>query len=486
MLRIYNTLTRKKEPFIPIDGKKVRMYVCGMTTYSDAHIGHARTYVAFDIIRRYLEYRGYEVNYIQNITDIDDKIIKAAAEKNMEPLEYSDYYAKRALKDMASLGVREANFYPKASEHIEEMIKLVFLLIQKGYAYQSDGDVYFSVEKFEEYGKLSGQDMKQIKAGARIKPGEKKRKPEDFALWKAAKPGEPKWKSPWGEGRPGWHIECSVMSSMYLGMPFDIHGGGQDLIFPHHENEIAQAEAAYGRKFVNYWMHSGMLKVEGEKMSKSIGNIINVRDALEKWDAESLRFFFASYHYRSPADFSEEALKNAENAVKRLRIAKEKLEEAADGELMEEKLDGRGKEFLKKIYEARRKFEEAMDDDFNTPRAIEALFDFVRESNRYLMEGDVDGGLCQYALDVFLKMANVLTLLQGEKKRINEMLLGKMAERYGIDGKKAEDIINSLVELRKKARMERNYELADEIRDGLREAGVELEDVGKETRWRIV
>jgi len=486
MLRIYNTLSRKKEPFIPMESRKVRMYVCGMTTYSDAHIGHARTYVAFDIIRRYLEYKGYEVNYIQNITDIDDKIIKAAAEKNMDPLEYSDYYARRALGDMEALGVRKANFYPKASEHIDGMIELTSLLIRRGYAYVADGDVYFSVEKFQEYGKLSGQDMKQIKAGARIKPGEKKKKPEDFALWKAAKPGEPKWKSPWGEGRPGWHIECSVMSSLYLGIPFDIHGGGQDLIFPHHENEIAQAEAAYGKTFVNYWMHSGMLKVEGEKMSKSIGNIINVRDAIKRWDPEVIRFFFASYHYRSPADFSEEALKNAENAVKRLRIAREKLEEAARREAEEERMDEEAMDFLKKVEEAKKKFEDAMDDDFNTPRALEALFDLVRESNKYLMEGKVSSKACRSALETFLKMANVLTLLQEEKKKVDEGALRKLADKYGIKEAESEKIIEALIEIRRKARMEKNYALADEIRDGLKNMGIELEDVGKETRWRIV
>ena len=487
MLKIYNTLTRKKEPFIPLEANKVRMYVCGMTTYSDAHIGHARTYVAFDIIRRYLEYKGYEVFYVQNITDIDDKIINAARERKMDALEYSHYYAERALGDISSLGVKEASIYPKASEHINEMIEMVDKLVKKEYAYVSEGDVYFSVEKFQEYGKLSGQNIKQIKVGARISPGEKKRSPEDFALWKAAKPGEPKWKSPWGEGRPGWHIECSVMSSKYLGIPLDIHGGGQDLIFPHHENEIAQAEAAYSKRFVNYWMHSGMLKVGGEKMSKSIGNIINVREALERWDAEAIRFFFASYHYRSPADFSEEALKNAENAVKRLRIAREKLEEVAeDVGFEEDELDEREKNFLKEVEEVRKKFERAMDDDFNTPKAMESLFDFVRISNKFLMERkNPHGGLCNYALNEFIKMANVLTLLQEEKKRVKEEELKKLAHKYGIKSDNVKEMVEELIMIRKRAREEKNYKLADEIRDGLREAGIELEDVGKETKWRI-
>lgn len=466
---------------------KVKMYVCGMTTYSDAHIGHARTYVAFDIIRRYFEYKGYEVFYVQNITDIDDKIIKASNEAGMDALEYSALYAKRCLEDMNKLGIKEANIYPKATEHINDMISLVERLINKGYAYVADGDVYFSVEKFSDYGKLSKQDMKQIKAGARISPGEKKKKAEDFALWKAAKPKEPKWQSPWGEGRPGWHIECSVMSSKYLGMPFDIHGGGQDLIFPHHENEIAQAEAAYGRRFVNYWIHSGMLKVRGEKMSKSLGNIINIRDALKQWDAEVLRFFFASYHYRSPADFSEEALKNAENALKRIRVAKKKLEEVAesDKKVSEKKLSEKEKKYMEEIKKFKKEFEEAMDDDFNTPKALEAIFDFVKKTNKFLMEEEKPNkNLCKYALDEFIKIANVLTLLQ-EEKRIDEEAIKELAMRYNIEEKETGKIIEEILLIRKKARKEKNYKLADEIREGLKKAGIEIEDVGEETKWRI-
>ncbi|RLF43769.1 MAG: cysteine--tRNA ligase, partial [Thermoplasmata archaeon] len=444
MLRVYNTLTRKKEPFIPMEEGVVKMYVCGMTTYSDAHIGHARTYVAFDIIRRYLEYKGYGVFYVQNITDIDDKIINAANAANMDPLEYSAFYAKRCLEDMRKLGIRDANLYPKATEHIEDMIELVKKLIEKECAYVVNGDVYFSVEKFKDYGKLSRQDMKQIKAGARIEPGEKKKKPIDFALWKAAKPGEPNWQSPWGEGRPGWHIECSVMSSKYLDMPFDIHGGGQDLIFPHHENEIAQSEAAYGKKFVNYWLHSGMLKVRGEKMSKSLGNIINIRDALQHWHAEALRFFFASYHYRSPADYNEDAMKNAENAVKRLRLLKEKLEEIAgkDDKFDERELNKKEKEYLMVIKEFKKKFEEAMDDDFNTPKALEVIFDFIKKTNKFLMEIEKPNGrLCRYALNEFLKITNVLTLLQEEEKEINEEAIIKLAKEYGIKEKDVTRII---------------------------------------------
>jgi len=316
-LKIYNTISRKKEKFIPVQKGKVKMYVCGMTVYSDAHIGHARTYLAFDIIRRYLEYKGYKVTYVQNITDVDDKIIAAANEKGMNPLEYSKYFTERCLADLDALGIRRADLYPKASENIKDMIEIINKILENGYGYISNGDVYFSVEKFKDYGKLSKQRLEEMKAGARIEPTEKKRNPLDFALWKSAKPGEPSWDSPWGRGRPGWHIECSTMSSKYLGLPFDIHGGGMDLIFPHHENEIAQAEAATGKKFVNYWIHVGLLTVNKEKMSKSLGNIINIRDAIKRWEPEVIRFFFASNHYRSPPDFNEKALQNAESALKK-------------------------------------------------------------------------------------------------------------------------------------------------------------------------
>jgi len=488
MLKIYNTLTKEKEEFVPVENGKVKMYVCGMTVYSDAHIGHARTYVAFDIIRRYLEYKGYEVTYVQNITDVDDKIINAANKEGIDALEYSRRYAERCFHDLESLGIRPADIYPKASETVDDMIEMIKKIITNGYGYESDGDVYFSVEKFKDYGKLSGQKIEEMKIGARIEPGEKKKKPHDFALWKKAKPGEPSWDSPWGKGRPGWHIECSTMSSKYLGLPFDIHGGGMDLIFPHHENEIAQAEAAYGKKFVNYWIHSGMLKVRGEKMSKSLGNIVNVRDALKQWDAEVLRFFFASYHYRSPADFSEHAIKNAENALKRIRVVKEKLEELAgdSDEIKENELDEKEREYLKEIEKLKIKFEEAMDDDFNTPKAIEIIFNFIKATNKFLMERDKPNEkLCRYALNEFLKAANVLTLLQDERKKVDEKALKNLAKTYDIKEEKLEKMIEEILKLRGKAREERNYELADKIREELRKAGIEIEDVGRETKWRI-
>jgi len=326
-LKIYNTISRKKETFTPVEKGKVRMYVCGMTVYSDAHIGHARTYFAFDVIRRYFEYKGYKVTYVQNITDVDDKIINAANKEGVDALEYSRRYTDICLKDLDRLGIRRADIYPRASETIPDMINLTKKIIDNGYGYVSDGDVYFSVEKFPDYGKLSGQKLEDLMSGVRIDPDDSKHNPFDFALWKKAKPGEPSWDSPWGKGRPGWHIECSAMSGKLLGFPFDIHGGGMDLRFPHHENEIAQSEAATGKQFVKNWMHIGLLTVDGEKMSKSIGNIINVKDLLEKWDAEVIRLFFALAHYRSPPDFSEKALINAEKGLTRIYRLKEKLEE---------------------------------------------------------------------------------------------------------------------------------------------------------------
>ena len=497
MLKVYNTLGRKKEEFVPVEKGKAKMYVCGMTVYSDAHIGHARTYVAFDIVRRYLEHKGYDVTYVQNITDVDDKIIKAANEKGIDPLEYSAMYAERCLSDMDKLGIRRADIYPKASESIDDIIALTEKIIKNGYGYEADGDVYFSVEKFKDYGKLSGQKVEEMKVGARIEPGEKKRSPLDFALWKKAKEGEPSWDSPWGKGRPGWHIECSVMSSKYLGLPFDIHGGGHDLIFPHHENEIAQSEAATGKNFAKYWLHSGMLKVRGEKMSKSLGNMINVRDALERWDAELLRFFFASYHYRSPADFSEENLDMAKRGLERIRRLKEELEDAAGDEnaIDENKLDDNEKEYYNSILTFRKKFEEAMDDDFNTPEAIASIFEFVKDSNRYFNECQkANKNLCRYALDTLLELGNIITLFQGGGAEADNVSgggvdverLAALVKKYGgkAEGKNPDNLMEEILGIRQEARKERDWRKADAIRDELAELGFEIQDVGNETKWR--
>ncbi len=481
VLKIFNTLTGKKEEFHPVEKGKVKMYVCGMTVYSDAHIGHARTYLAFDIIRRYLEYKGYKVIYVQNITDVDDKIIKSANERGMDPIEYSRYYTERCLNDMDALGIRRADIYPKASEHVNDMIEMIKKIIENGYAYVSNGDVYFSVEKFKEYGKLSKQKIEEMKAGARVEPGEKKKNPLDFALWKSAKPGEPKWKSPWGEGRPGWHIECSVMSTKYLGVPFDIHGGGQDLIFPHHENEIAQTEAAYGNGFANYWMHVGLLKIKGEKMSKSIGNIISIREAIKMYNPEVIRFFFASMHYRSPPNFTEEAMENAKRSLEKIYRVYDLLgyyEKREDGEEDEE--------IERFVEELKMKFEEAMDDDFNTPLAMKSIFEFIDKVNNKLRDKNLGPKSCKVAREALLKFCNILTLLQDVKDEIIDIdKIKGLFEKYGIDKdvKSGEEGVEILLKRREEARKKKDWELADSIRDDLKKLGIEVEDTRRGAVW---
>ena len=488
-LKIYNTISRKKEKFIPVQKGKVKMYVCGMTVYSDAHIGHARTYLAFDIIRRYLEYKGYKVTYVQNITDVDDKIIAAANEKGMNPLEYSKYFTERCLADLDALGIRRADLYPKASENIKDMIEIINKILENGYGYISNGDVYFSVEKFKDYGKLSKQRLEEMKAGARIEPTEKKRNPLDFALWKSAKPDEPSWDSPWGRGRPGWHIECSTMSSKYLGLPFDIHGGGMDLIFPHHENEIAQAEAATGKKFVNYWVHVGLLTVNKEKMSKSLGNIINIRDAIRRWKPEVIRFFFASNHYRSPPDFNEKALQNAETALKKIHRAKQDLENYCREKHEPFSLESE-KTFLEEVKKFKENFEKAMDDDFNTPKAIAELFSFIKVTNKYLKNKTISSEAAKKAYSTLLQLGRILTLFQEEKieSEIKEKLL-KLAEKYEIKVEAEVDgdtLIDKILKIRENARKNKEWSKADTIRSELTQLGIEIEDTKEGTRWRKV
>ncbi len=493
-IKIYNTLSRKKEEFKPVNKNKVKMYVCGMTVYSDAHIGHARTYFAFDMIRRYFEYKGYDVNYIQNITDVDDKIINAANKKGVDPLEYSKKFADRCLKDLDNLGIRRADKYPKASETIPEMIEMTKKIIEKGYGYEADGDVYFSVEKFKDYGKLSGQKLEDLMTGARIEPEDKKKNPYDFALWKSVKPGEPSWDSPWGKGRPGWHIECSSMSSKFLGLPFDIHGGGMDLRFPHHENEIAQAEAATGKNFANFWMHIGLLTVEGEKMSKSIGNIINIKDLLKEWNPEIIRFFYAQAHYRSPPDFSNKGLENSKKGLERIYRVKEKLEKNAKEEKFDpKKLFSLEKQYLKDITDFKNNFEKAMDDDFNSPQAVGVLFDFVNNTNRYFEKTKTPHrGICNYSLNTLLKLGNILTLFQSKKQEKTEddkelkNDLEKVAGKYVTDfkGKTIEELMNILLEAREKARREKKWDTSDNIRDDLKEVGFEIQDTDEGPVWR--
>ncbi len=497
-LTIYNSLSRKKEVFTPVEPGKAKMYVCGMTVYSDAHIGHARTYLAFDVIRRYLEYKGYHVKYIQNITDVDDKIITAAQREKIDALEYSRRFADRCLSDLDMVGIHRADAYPKASETISQMIAMIKQIIDNGYGYVADGDVYFSVEHFKSYGKLSGQNIEEMKTGARIEPGEHKKNPLDFALWKHAKPGEPSWDSPWGEGRPGWHIECSAMSSTLLGLPFDIHGGGMDLRFPHHENEIAQSEAATGKTFANYWMHVGLLTVNGEKMSKSLGNIVNIRDLLKRWDPEVIRFFFVQTQYRSPPDFSEKALQNAAKALEKLHRLQEKLDTIAHrpfaGKITEKTLTPEERDYLQAIKEWKKGFEEAMDDDFNTPQAVAALFDFVTESNRYFDTiTKPNEQLCTYAKETLLRLGRVLTLFQEEKQTTDQPQdavviekLKTLASHYHATPKekRIDELIKTLLDAREQARKNKNWKTADEIRKDLHTIGFEIQDTEKGPVWR--
>jgi len=491
-LQIYNSLTRKKEKFVPVEKDKVKMYICGMTVYSNAHIGHARTYLAFDVIRRYFEYKKYKVTYVQNITDVDDKIIAAANKEGVDPLEYSRRFTDICLNDLDKLGIKRANLYPKASETIPDMIEMTEKIIEKGYGYVADGDVYFSVEMFEDYGKLSGQKLDEMKVGSCALTGEKKHNPFDFALWKAAKPGEPSWNSPWGEGRPGWHIECSAMSSKFLGLPFDIHGGGMDLRFPHHENEIAQAEAATGKQFAKYWMHIGLLTVDGEKMSKSIGNIVNISELLKKWDAEVIRTFFAQAHYRSPPDFSEKALKDVEKSLERIYRLKEKLEGLSNGDSKSKKdtVSAKEKEYEKNIKELVEQFENAMDDDFNTPKAFAVIFEFVNKINRFLESNpNPNGSLSKYALETLLILGDVLTLFQDGKekddsdptKKLQSLVL-KHAK--GFKSTDSKEILEKLLESREEARKNKNWKTADQIRNELEEIGFEIQDTDKGPVWR--
>ena len=496
VLKIYNSLTRKKEEFIPVEKGKVKMYVCGMTVYSDAHIGHSRTYFAFDVIRRYFEYKGYNVTYVQNITDVDDKIIAAANKEGVDALKYSQRFTDRCLYDLDKLGIRRADLYPKASETIPDMIDMIKKIIENGYGYESDGDVYFSVEKFKDYGKLSGQKLEDLIKGARIQSSKEKKSSFDFALWKKSKPGEPSWKSPWGEGRPGWHIECSTMSGKYLGLPFDIHGGGMDLRFPHHENEIAQAEAATGENFAKYWMHVGLLTVNGEKMSKSLGNIINVKDLLNKWDSEVIRLFLSQAHYRSPPDFNEKALKNSKKALVKIHRLKEKLEIISDNlkiDKLDEKLhSNEDKVYLKIIKKLKEDFENAMDDDFNTPLAVSTIFEFVNKRNKYFKESPApDRNLCAYALYTLSELGNILTLFQDSKveSKDEKALFEKvrnLALKYSIDikDKNIENLIDLLLKTRDSARINKDWNTADAIRGELDKIGFEIQDTSKGAVWR--
>lgn len=460
MIRIYNTLTRQKEVFRPLQPGKVRMYVCGMTVYDYCHLGHARVLVAFDVITRYLRHRGYEVHYVRNITDIDDKILRRADENGEPFTELTERMIRAMHEDEASLGVLPPTEEPRATAHIGDIIAMIQTLIEKGHAYAADnGDVYFSVASFPDYGRLSRKKLDELLAGARVDVQEAKRSPADFALWKAARPGEASWPSPWGEGRPGWHIECSAMSTRCLGDTFDIHGGGPDLMFPHHENEIAQSECATGHKFVNIWMHAGAIRVNKEKMSKSLGNFFTIREILEKYPAEVVRYFLVASHYRSQIDYSEENLAEAGRTLSRLYHALRGLMPAPAEEVPETDYD--------------RRFTEAMDDDFNTAGALAVLHSVANDINQLRRSGQEREASEKAA--VLVRLGGVLGLLQQDPDAFFQA---------GAEDELAVEEIERLIQARADARKARNFAEADRIRDELAARGIILDDTREGTTWR--
>ena len=455
-MKIYNTLTRKKEEFVPIEEGTAKIYVCGPTVYNYFHIGNARPFVVFDTLRKYLQYRGYKVKFVQNFTDVDDKIINRAREEHLTAGEVSEKYIGEYYKDAAALNVAKADVHPKVLEHIPEIIEFVQTLIDKGYAYEVNGDVYFSTRKFKEYGKLSKQNIEDLESGARIAVGEIKEDPLDFALWKAQKEeDEIAWDCPWGKGRPGWHIECSAMSKKHLGDTIDIHAGGQDLQFPHHENEIAQSECCNGVPFANYWMHNGYITIDNEKMSKSKGNFFTVRDILKEYDGEVMRFFLLSGHYRNPINFSDSLMEQAKAGLGRMRNAKENLKHLiANGE---GEMTAAEKEALAGYEKYRQEFIEAMDDDLNTADAISAIFELITAINTAVKDG-ASKEFAEKSLDTLMELATVVGLLQQDADEA------------------VDDDIQALVDERQEARKAKNFARADEIRDMLKARGITLKD----------
>lgn len=463
-MKLYNTLTKKKEEFVPIEEGKVRMYVCGPTVYNYIHIGNARPMIVFDTVRRYFEYKGYEVNYVSNFTDVDDKIIKKANEEGVPAIEISERFIKETKKDMASLNVMPATTHPKATEEIDGMIEMIEELIEKGHAYAKSGTVYFRTRSFEGYGKLSKKNLDDLEAGVRIAVADDKEDSMDFVLWKPKKEGEPAWESPWGQGRPGWHIECSVMSKKYLGEQIDIHAGGEDLVFPHHENEIAQSEAANGKDFTKYWLHNAFLNFDNKKISKSDGNFFTVREIGESYPLQVLRFFMISAHYRSPLNFSKDLMEASKNGLERILTAVRNLKElsvlAVTKEITEEET-----KLLGTIEALNQKFDASMEDDFNTADGITAIFEMVKAANSHLTKEN-----CK---DVIDKVYNQIITLCGV---------------LGIEAKEEEglldDEIDSLIEERQNARKNRDFARSDEIRNLLLEKGIVLEDTREGVRWK--
>lgn len=462
-IMIYNTMTREKETFTPVIEDEVSMYVCGPTVYNYIHIGNARPAIVFDTVRRYFEYKGYTVNYVLNFTDIDDKIIEAAHESGEEVHELSNRFIEAYLEDVEALGVKRATYHPRVTETIDEIITFIAGLIEKDYAYEAGGDVYFKPRAFEDYGKLSAQSIDELRSGARIQVGEQKEDPLDFTLWKQAKKGEVSWDSPWGKGRPGWHIECSAMAKKYLGETIDIHAGGQDLAFPHHENEIAQSEALNDQTFANYWMHNGYMNIDDEKMSKSLGNFVLARDLIKQHDPTIIRFFMLSVHYRSPINFTDELLAGAQNSFERIQTAYMNLEHRKNTSM---NLAEDTNQWLDKIDLFKQQFEDAMNDDFNTAKAISVIFDLTREANLYLQQDQTSTKVIQAFQDQLVTLFDVLGI---NLKPELELL---------------DDDVEKLIRERNEARNNRDFSRADEIRDLLKEKNIILEDTAQGTRWR--
>ncbi len=473
-LRVFNTLGGKKEPFEPLEPGKVRMYVCGPTVYDSCHIGHARSVVVFDVIARYLKAKGFDVTHVRNFTDVDDKIIIKANQLGIDSKTVAEKYIREFYEDMDALNVERATIEPKATEHINQIIQFVEKLIQKDFAYRINGDVYYSVEKFKKYGKLSGRRLEDMEAGARVDIDERKRNPFDFVLWKSAKPGEPAWESPWGKGRPGWHIECSAMSSEYLGETFDIHGGGKDLCFPHHENEIAQSESISGKPFVKYWIHNGFVNINQEKMSKSLGNFLMIKDVLKTYHPEAVRLFLLSNHYRSPIDFTEKAMNEAFSGLDKIYALVERAEKKI-GPIQDKEIESG---------DCWRRFCEAMDDDFNSARGIGVIFETVRSINRFLDQDIISGEIkksIQSDRSDILRIGSVLGILTEQPKVYFEKKQARVLEQKSIDP----DIIDKIVKKRDAARKAKDWKEADKIRKQLDDMNIILEDRPEGTIWKI-
>lgn len=464
-IQFTNTLTRKKEAFVPLEPGKVKMYVCGPTVYNYIHIGNARPAIVFDTLRRYLKYRGFEVTFVQNITDVDDKLIRVANEEDITVKEVADRYTDAFNEDMRNLNVMPPDIQPRVMQTIPDIIQFIEGLIEKGYAYESEGDVYFRTGRFAEYGKLSHQPLDELQAGARVEINGKKENPLDFALWKSAKPGEVSWSSPWGEGRPGWHIECSAMALKFLGDQIDIHAGGADLVFPHHENEIAQSECYTGKVFARYWLHNGMLNMNNEKMSKSLGNFLLARDLIQHYGGDLIRFFMLQGHYRNPINFSNDLLEQAANGLERIKTAYANLGHRLQTARAEEP-NGLAQEQKEGIAALRERFVTEMDDDLNTANAITVVYDVVKEANLYLRNQNVGHGEVQAYRDLLVELTGVLGL--------------ELAQAEGL----LDSEVEALIAERTEARKSRNFARADEIRDLLSEKGILLEDTPQGVRWR--